>query len=52
MPPSTTILPAEKSNRFAALSRLSQVTSQLAAIHASVLGFKKRDVKAVEKTKM
>ena len=52
MPLMTAVQTTDKSNTKAIPSRLGQVASKIATIHASLLGFKKRDLKAIEKDRM
>ena len=52
MPLMTAVQTTDKSSTKAIPSRLGQVASKIATIHASLLGFKKRDLKAIEKDKL
>ena len=53
MPLMTAVQTTDKSSTKAIPSRLGQVASKIATIHASLLGFKKRDLKrAIEKDRM
>ena len=52
MPLMTAVQTTDKSSTKAIPSRLGQVASKIATIHASLLGFKKRDLKAIEKDRL
>ena len=52
MPLMTAVQTTDKSSTKASPSRLGQVASKIATIHASLLGFKKRDLKAIEKDRL